>query len=63
MVCTLTIGYLTYLPSPFYVKAATISDGKNFLKDISFTPFDVEKKTAATDNKSQFKIASEFEVW
>ncbi len=59
MVCTLIISYLTYFPSPFFVKTNTILDGKNFPKYISFALLNVEKKVA--DNKSQFKIAPEFE--
>ncbi len=59
IVVTLTIGYLTYSPSSFFVKADTNSEGENFLKFKSLTQYNSEKKAA--ENKSQFKIAPEFD--
>ena len=59
MACTLIIGYLIYSPYPFIVNADTNSDGKIFPKYVSFIPHIDERK--ASDNKSQYKIAPEFE--
>ncbi len=59
MACTLIIGYLIYSPFPFIVNADTNSDGKIFPKYVSFIPHIDERK--ASDNKSQYKIAPEFE--
>ncbi len=59
MACTLTISYLIYSPFPFIVNADTNLDGKIFPKYVSFIPHIDEKKVP--DNKSQYKIAPEFE--
>ena len=59
MVCTLTISYLIYSPFPFFVNAYTNSDGKIFPKYASLTSYIDEKKVSG--NKSQHKIAPEFE--
>ena len=57
--CTLTISYLTYSPFLYLVNADTNSDGTIFPKYTSLIPYIDEKNLSG--NKSQYKIAPEFE--